>query len=444
MSNSLLRKMIYELGIYADYSKPFSFGYRMYEERPLNLRCDSVSIARLDNLIEFSLSIAQNKVKITAEIEDKDYKETFQYTSLPAVVKLKEGDFVFDYTDTGRAHPYFRLNVKVHPLAALADDLTEDLLIEELSKSSNVIEFTTTDYKKQRSKDIFNTIVKYYNQQETAYARELGEKSLVFLNNRIEGLISDLSLVEKDIEAYKAKNGITHVEMDIQYYAEYMKELQVKLIEAEQQTHLVKMLDAFIKDTANRYNLAPMMPTTMSLPGQETDVSPLVTYNQALLERIRIITNSGVEDNPMVNTLNAQIDKLRENVYQMIDNAYKSIQLFVDDLKLREKQMYARMGEVPEQERVYVDYRRQQEILQGVYLILLQKREEIVLSIGQPVDKARLIDEAYTKPRPVAPRKLFAALGIILFTLVITIGWLFTKEQVRSLLEEYRRVKKES
>jgi uncharacterized protein involved in exopolysaccharide biosynthesis len=123
----------------------------------------------------------------------------------------------------------------------------------------------------------------------------------------------------------------------------------------------------------------------------------------------------------------------------MIDNAYQSAQLFIDDLRSREQSMLSRMGEVPEQERVYVDYRRQQEILQGVYLLLLQKREEILLSIGQPTDKAKVMDAAFTKPRPVAPRKLFAAMGLVAFTLLITVGWLFAKEQVTSLIQELRK-----
>ncbi|GHV07254.1 hypothetical protein FACS189416_7860 [Bacteroidia bacterium] len=137
-----------------------------------------------------------------------------------------------------------------------------------------------------------------------------------------------------------------------------------------------------------------------------------------------------------------QIDKLRDNVYQMIENTSKSVQLTIDDLKEKEKEMKSRMGEVPEQERVYVDYRRQQEILQGVYLLLLQKREEILLSISQPTDKAKVVDAAFTKPRPVAPRKLFAALFIMAFTLIVSVGWLFCKEQTLSIYHGFREKQK--
>ena len=73
----------------------------------------------------------------------------------------------------------------------------------------------------------------------------------------------------------------------------------------------------------------------------------------------------------------------------------KSYQLVLEDLKSQEKKIMDKMGNVPTYEREYLDLKRQQEILQGVYLILLQKREEIALASGHGRDKG-LILEIYT------------------------------------------------
>ena len=59
----------------------------------------------------------------------------------------------------------------------------------------------------------------------------------------------------------------------------------------------------------------------------------------------------------------------------------KSSQFVLNDLKSQEKAIMSKMDYVPTYEREYLDYKRQQEILQGVYLILLQKREEVALSL---------------------------------------------------------------
>ena len=61
------------------------------------------------------------------------------------------------------------------------------------------------------------------------------------------------------------------------------------------------------------------------------------------------------------------------------------------------------MGNVPTQEREFMNYKRDQEIAQGVYLILLQKREEALLKLNKSMNRALIVDEAFVKSTPVAP-----------------------------------------
>jgi uncharacterized protein involved in exopolysaccharide biosynthesis len=112
--------------------------------------------------------------------------------------------------------------------------------------------------------------------------------------------------------------------------------------------------------------------------------------------------------------------------------------LAIDDVKAKEKVLFDKMGGFPDQEREYVELRRQQEILQGVYLILLQKREETALNNGVNKEKARVVDTAFVKKKPVAPRKLFAAIGMMVFTLLAPAGYLFAKRQWLDLITEYK------
>ncbi|HCC52433.1 MAG TPA: tyrosine protein kinase, partial [Porphyromonadaceae bacterium] len=106
-----------------------------------------------------------------------------------------------------------------------------------------------------------------------------------------------------------------------------------------------------------------------------------------------------------------------------------------------EREMRLKMKTIPEKEREYLSYRRDQEILQGVYLMLLQKREETVLSLGKNTERARVIEPAYVKQRPLGPRKLYAAIGILVLTLIIPVGYLFSKDLYVSLKEEYKKTK---
>ena len=216
-----------------------------------------------------------------------------------------------------------------------------------------------------------------------------------------------------------------------------MKELQTKLIELSAQTNLIEMMDAFVKDPANRYNLVPVL-----LNAQEGEKGgALSKYNEVLLERARVIQNSSM-NNPLVATLTKQADELRGSVIETIGNARESLDISLNEVKEKERQIYEKMNSFPVAERRYVELKRQQEISQGVYLILLQKREEVALTLGQARDKAKVLDAAYVKSKPVGPRKLYAAIGMIVLTLVVPVGYLFVKKQTKALQLEYNRQKR--
>ena len=76
------------------------------------------------------------------------------------------------------------------------------------------------------------------------------------------------------------------------------------------------------------------------------------------------------------------------------------MQRSIKDVKAKEQEIYSKMNNYPVAERQFVELKRRQEIIQGVYLILLQKREETALILGQTRDKARVIDPAYVKSKP--------------------------------------------
>lgn len=430
-SNSLMRKMVTRLGLYAEYRRPLSF-IKLYGEEPVHVICDSTTLDALDDKVEFRLT-ATDRDGVTIKAKADGKKETFHFDGFPAEVRLHGKTFRFERVKQRAGD--VKLDITVYPPRWVAEKAADDFLIEDYSKSANIIELSCTDYERRRAKDMLNVLIDYYNQEAYDYKKAQSDVSLVFLNERIAHVMDELEKVERNIERYKAANKITDVEYDIQYYAEYMRDLKGRMIEAETQANMIAMMDAFVKNPANRYKLVPSLLTSGAA---ETEGSAIYLYNQALLEREKAIHNSN-EQNPMVASLTTQVDRLRETVFQSINNAQQSMQLTRRALEKQERELLDRMGSVPVQERIYVDYKRQQEILQGVYLILLQKREEISLALGQKTDRAKIVDTAFVKAKPVAPRKVFALAGFIVLTLVLSIGWIVCRDQYRLLRKEMKR-----
>ncbi|WP_455628747.1 GumC family protein [Parabacteroides chinchillae] len=423
-SNSLFSKMILELGINVSYTKPFSW-HKLYTNSPLVVTADSLTMMSLSDRVALKVSV-DAKGNIT--VKSSKGKEIF--SSLPAKLELPQGEFTIDFRNGPKNS--FDLDILIQPVRWVAEDMINGFSIEEVSKLSNMLEFTCDDHEKQRGIDILNTLVRIYNEQSDSYNKTESKKTIAFLDTRIATVVEDLNKTERAIEEYKLKNKMTAIEYDVQMYSEQMKELQSKIIEMEAQSQVVNLMDAYVKNPDNKYNLVPLMLS------QDAEGSPLVAYNDALLERNKMLQNSS-SDNPLILQMNEKLDRLRENVYLTIANARNGMISTLTDLRNKEQQLLGRIGSVPMQERVYVDFKRQQEITQAVYLLLLQKREELALSIGLDQTKAKLIDTAFVKQYPVGPRKLYAGLFIIVFTLVIPVGVLFLRDRLKELIGAYKQ-----
>ena len=422
-SNDLLKKVIIRLGLNVTYKKPYSL-ISLYEDSPLLIIPDSLTQENLDCFVSFKIEVSKNGAVL---IKMKETGKEYSFASLPAQLRVPEGVFDILYGTEGdvtkKIEKPFSLNISVSPAGWMAEDLAEAITVEEFSKNANTLELLYSDYSRKRGKDLLNTLMDEYNNSSESVKKEEGHKAMTFLDVRINGVLQELNGIERTIETYKIKNKLTDIEYDVQFYADAVKNIREKIIEYEAQNHIINLLDTYVKDPKNKYSVIPAM---------------LSAYNEALMERDKI-TKSTNSVNPLSEIADSQIDKLRDGVVLAIDNARKSSQFVLNDLKSQEKAIMSKMDYVPTYEREYLDYKRQQEILQGVYLILLQKREEVALSLGQERDKGFIVDAAVAKYRPVAPRKLFAVLGFLILTIVIPMGYLFAKQQLRDLIDIYKR-----
>ncbi|MDR1980526.1 MAG: tyrosine protein kinase [Tannerellaceae bacterium] len=430
-SNALFCKMALELGLNVNYSRPYSF-HLLYHP-PLRLTTDQGTSLRLEEAIDFKVAVDDGRIVVKTKSASAGKKD-FVFASLPAVISLGEGDFTLDYAPGAERMTSGKLNITYRPVNWVAEELAKNFLIEEVSKSSNMIEFACEDHEKQRGMDKLTTLIAQYNKVSSDYLKKDAGQTVSFLDQRIDSVTYALKTLESQIAQYKNRNHLLTVEHDAGLYLEQMKEFQSRLIELEAQSYIIRMVQDFIADPEHQYSLLP------PLFLQEGDKgSPIASYNELLIERSRVIQNSNLS-NPMVKNLTAQADKLRESVVLSISNAQKGMESSIKEIKKKEAAVYNKVNNFPAVERDFTELKRQQEIYQAVYLVLIQKREDTSMKAGLNKDKARLIDEAYVEKRPIAPRKLFAAIGILLFTLVVPVSLLLGKSTLKSLFDEYHRV----
>lgn len=437
-SHALWHEVVSKLGLNAEYVEPLTWKYKQYVNTPFLMVADSCTLETQEETIEFYVK-EDRAGKIKVEGKTKTAKQSYGLASLPAVIDFGDNRFVLSYGPGHKQGENLKLYITMRPAGFVGDDIAQDIEIETYSDNSNVIECTLKEYEKKRGIDVLNTLMLVYNNRADSINNKEARATIEFLDKRINKVISDLANAERSIEIYKKNNQMTDLTADVQFYVDQMKEIQTKIVEIEAQGHAIRFMEDFVQNPANKYNLVPVL---MNVQEGEKGGS-ITTYNELLVNRQRMLQNSK-EDNPLFTVMDKQLDQMRKSVALTIRNAQESLNLTLKDLRSKEKALLDKMGNVPTQEREFMNYKRDQEIAQGVYLILLQKREEALLRLNKGMNRALIVDEAFVKSTPVAPRKLYAAIAIFLLTIIVPVIYLFCKEQFIELKKEYDRMKKQA
>ncbi|WP_285828874.1 polysaccharide biosynthesis tyrosine autokinase, partial [Bacteroides acidifaciens] len=196
--------------------------------------------------------------------------------------------------------------------------------------------------------------------------------------------------------------------------AEYEK----KRVENQTQINLVMDLQRYLQGTEYE-----VLPSNVGL--QDAGVAGAIDrYNEMVSERNRLLRTS-TESNPAIVNLNASIRAMRGNIQTTLDATLKGLEITKADL-VREAGRYSRrISDAPTQERQFVSIARQQEIKSGLYLMLLQKREENAIVLAAIANNAKIIDEAQAEGAPISPKRMTIYLAALVFGIGIPVGIIY-------------------
>lgn len=134
------------------------------------------------------------------------------------------------------------------------------------------------------------------------------------------------------------------------------------------------------------------------------------------------------KNNPLLSSLQSQIDKITPDIIENIKNQRQSLVAAHNNLNIRTNKFSSMMSGLPQKERELVQISRQQAIKNDIYTFLLKKREETALSFASNVADSRIVDTAQTGLIPVSPQKKNIYITAIIAALAVGVSIIALKE----------------
>lgn len=424
-SKSLAREVVNNLGLFVTYMDEDEFPSKeLYHTSPVLVSLTHQEADKLPGRMEINMILQPTGVLgVQITVGEKEYRK--QFDKLPAVFPTDEGTVAFfANNDTLSAVCPENITKERHITAfinrpfSVLKEYVNSLSIAPTSKTTSVVVISLENTNTRRGRDYINKLLEMYNINANNDKNEVAQKTAEFIDERIGIISKELGSTEQDLENFKRSAGITDLNSEAQIALTGNAEYEKKRVENQTQINLVMDLQRYMK--GNEYEV---LPSNIGLQ-DAASAGAIDRYNQMLVERKRLLRTS-TENNPTIINLDTSIRAMRTNVQATLDATLKGLQITKEDLAREASRYSRRINDAPTQERQFVSIARQQEIKSGLYLMLLQKREENAITLAATANNVKIIDEALADDNPISPKKTIVYLAALVLGVGLPVGVIY-------------------
>lgn len=445
-SRFLVQKTIKNLKLYAEYKHGgMLVDTLIYAKQEVNVDMDTTSLKQLNAPMKLTITreggIYHVKGKyfkpIDAETFEKaPYEINKTLAKLPAQIRTKAGTLTLTQNPVYELKEGTELKVEMISPFKASKEYFKRLTMNQTKKTANTVELTFNDESRERGVDFLNGLIDAYNYQANIDKNEIQKRTEDFINSRLAKISTELTGNDTNMEKYKQKNRMVDIGLNAKQAVLSSDQFDQELNKANMQVELLNEIGKYMDQPANKYQ---PIPTNVGLEDESATVL-IGQYNSLALTRKQLL-HSASEDSPVVTPITAQLEYLMTAIKRAMFQARINMKIQRNSIADMASKYEKTIGVTPEQEKALTQIGRQQSVTSGLYLMLLQKREETSMSLASTADKAKIIEPAAFVDK-VSPKGIIALLIAFILGVAIPAGIIYLRELLRSKIQGHDDVEK--
>ena len=445
-SRFLVQQTIKNLKLYAEYKHGgMLVDTLIYAKQEVNVDMDTTSLKQLNAPMKLTITreggIYHVKGKyfkpIDAETFEKaPYEINKTLTKLPAQIRTKAGTLTLTQNPVYELKEGTELKVEMISPFKASKEYFKRLTMNQTKKTANTVELTFNDESRERGVDFLNGLIDAYNYQANIDKNEIQKRTEDFINSRLAKISTELTGNDTNLEKYKQKNRMVDIGLNAKQAVLSSDQFDQELNKANMQVELLNEIGKYMDQPANKYQ---PIPTNVGLE-DESATALIGQYNSLALTRKQLL-HSASEDSPVVTPITAQLEDLMTAIKRAMFQARINMKIQRNSIADMASKYEKTIGVTPEQEKALTQIGRQQSVTSGLYLMLLQKREETSMSLASTADKAKIIEPAAFVDK-VSPKGIIALLIAFILGAAIPAGIIYLRELLRNKILGHDDVEK--
>jgi capsular exopolysaccharide synthesis family protein len=287
--------------------------------------------------------------------------------------------------------PGDQLSFVIHNPMTIVDDYSRAIAVRPINSYGTVLQVSMATKVVEKGRDYVNALMDSYIEYSLKEKNQMTENTLRFLDEQLQFVEDSLKTVERKILNFKVQNKLLDVNSEFGGVLSNIQGLEDQIQAIDFELQYYKSLQTYLEEKGKDYSdiLAP------SLVGINDGllnslINNLITIS---LERRKLLAQVN-ENHPSAKEYDEQITKLRENIFENIDNLVKNT---VD----RKQRAIAMLGDedmefskLPQAEADFMALNREFKLRENLYNYLLEKRAEAGIAKASNISDNSILDYA--------------------------------------------------
>src|SRR5690606_35188307 len=216
-----------------------------------------------------------------------------------------------------------KFKISIVPVDLVAQKYQKKIEIVPSEESSNILNISLKDPIQAKARDILNSLISTYNGNAIEDKKKIADKTSEFIDDRIAKIYSNLSTADQSEVEFKSEKGLTDIDsqsnLNLNLSASNRQELQNAAVQLDIATSMKEYVD-----NQEGYGL---IPSNVGL-SDGSIANATTRYNDLVQQRERLLKSSN-EKNPVIQSLDQELDNLKQNMRSSLTNVQQNLSLQV-------------------------------------------------------------------------------------------------------------------
>ena len=412
-SRPLMQRVVTALNLnFSYYAKGKIKELNNYKENPFYIEAYSIadSSASFDLHIEFAnqnnFYVNGDRTLVAAAMGFKNNFGVFKLVMRPGMTVNKE----------------YRVNWS--PTHRVAAALASQVVIAPKTTGTGILLLSLEATNASLAADVINQLMDEYSRYTLERKNTTNQQSKDFIDERVRVVSTEIDSINNLRISYMRTHNINDIESQSQEYMSNFTESNKAVIDQGIVLEQIRLIDDYLRNSKNSFD-----PVPSAFGVTDGTLSTMINlYNSAQIERKNLLDGGTPRENVLVKQKEEQIERLRRNIMESLNNLRSSIHTSIQSLNRQGSIAQSRIRDLPSKQQVLENIMRQQASKLSIYNFLMEKREETALAIAANIPNSKTLDHASPIRTPVKPNKQNIRLLSILIGVVLPALFIFVLE----------------